>query len=259
VISLIEKGAHIQCREETLQRLAIGFACGVQKLRELLPPRNWKTPKTELGKFIQKLRVELGKTRDEIAEAIKKNRHYVSDLELGDIKSMNRGIAKSLAGALQCGVEELLAFRDPRLKECRSEIGKYVREWRISQNLFQPQLAKILHTFPSYVSAVERGMPHNNLSQLPDKKLLKWANALQVGLEELKSHIPPRKSRHPAARKVSALKVAQLEVPSAREGREPKIRVIKVPDTQVGESRKPIIGLPLSRETLRNLLLYRCR
>lgn len=60
------------------------------------------------------------------------------------------------------------------------QFGKQVREVRLQKNMSQGALAKKLHTHPTYVSAIERGV--RNPSLLTIQRI---AKALGVALKDL--------------------------------------------------------------------------
>ncbi|NQT61288.1 MAG: helix-turn-helix transcriptional regulator [Bacteroidetes bacterium] len=79
----------------------------------------------------------------------------------------------------------------PKDKILRLELGSRIRELRSSKSMTGQKLAKISRISPAYLSEVERG-----LSVISGEKLLRIAEALGVGLQELLSPELPAGSKN---------------------------------------------------------------
>jgi len=61
-----------------------------------------------------------------------------------------------------------------------SKFGKRVRKIRLSKDMSQGDLAKLLHVHPNYISGIERGLENMSL-----RKIEYLAKALGVSIEKL--------------------------------------------------------------------------
>lgn len=140
--------------------------------------------KTELGRFLRVRRLQFGLSQASIGKLAGIRQNIYSALETGLCRYPNIKFLEKIANALKCGAEELqILVPEKKLREPKTELGKFIEYRRKVLGLTRKQLAKML------------GFSGENGGFIVKKKFLrvdlvkKYADILKCDPTELESFV----------------------------------------------------------------------